>query len=108
MRRLREHVNDHPEPFGLTDILRKVQEYPLKSRVAVDVVFETSDCVVGVEVKSARSGLDDLQRGLFHTIKYSAVVSAEELLSGKPRVVQTLLVLESELPRELWIMRKGA
>lgn len=106
-RRLREHVYDHPERFGLTYVLRKVQEYPLKSGDAVDVVFETSDCVVGVEVKSARSGLDDLQRGLFQTIKYSAVLCAEELLSGKPRAVQSLLVLESELPRELWRMRKA-
>lgn len=98
-RRLRDYISTHPEIIGLT--AKGIVEYPLKSGDYVDIVFETSEEIVGIEVKSLRSGEDDLLRGLFQCIKYKAILDAEDLVQGKERKVKTILVLENSLSKEL-------
>lgn len=99
-RLLREYIFEHPELFGYSPTA-KFREYPLKSGDIVDVVFETPDEVIGIEVKSARSGYDDLERGIFQCIKYRTILEAEIFVKGTVRKVKCFLVIESALPRDL-------
>lgn len=99
-RALRNYVFEHPETFGLQPV-GKFREYPLRSGDSVDILFETSDEIIGIEVKSVRSGYDDLERGIFQCVKYRAVLEAENLIQGTTKTVKCFLVLEGLLPREL-------
>lgn len=69
------------------------------------MVIETEKMLHAVEVKSLRSGPDDLQRGVYQCIKYQAVIRAEEKAlkhgKGTVRPVRTVLVCEGTLPAGL-------
>lgn len=104
--RLRDEVRKSPASVGVNSSAESYAEYPLKSGDCVDVVFVEADRVVGVEVKSTRSGHNDIQRGLFQTVKYRSVLEAEESCLGSRRRVEILLVLEDNLPRALYPTRK--
>lgn len=97
---LRDYIFNHPELFGCKPA-DKFREYPLKSGDSVDVVFETPDEIIGVEVKSARSGYDDLERGIFQCFKYRAVMEAEDYIRGIKRKAKCFLVSECTLPYDL-------
>ena len=100
-RALRDYVATHPELVGADTGLQGITEYPLKSGDKVDVVFESEGFIWGVEVKSRRSGTDDLERGIYQCIKYAAVLKAECLANRKNKQVSCCLALESELPVSL-------
>lgn len=99
-RALRDYVFEHPEIFEVKPD-DKFREYPLKSGDSIDVMFEMSDEIIGVEVKSIRSGDDDLERGIYQCIKYRAVLESENLVSGVTKTVKCFLVLEGSLSRKL-------
>lgn len=99
-RALRDYIFEHPELFNCSPI-GKFREYPLKSGDSVDVVFEMSDEIIVIEVKSVRSGYDDLERGIYQCVKYRAVIEAEISIQGTERKVKCFLVSESTLPRDL-------
>ena len=96
---LRNFIAKNPSVIGIGG--RGITEYPLKSGDKVDVVFETSNSIIGVEVKSRRSGTDDIERGLFQCIKYCAVLIAESKVNKNMIDVRCILVLEDILPAEL-------
>lgn len=98
---LREFVANNPSVIGLDCDARGITEYPLKSGDIVDVVFETSEAVVGVEVKSKRSGTDDIERGLYQCIKYLAVLEAEKKVNDKTADISCILVMEGILAHKL-------
>lgn len=103
-RALRNYIFEHPEFFGITP-LYKYREYPLKSGDAIDVLFEMSDEMLGIEVKSGRSGMDDYERGIFQCVKYQAVLEAENKIQSNAKTVRIFLVLEDSLPKKLIRMR---
>ena len=98
---LREFVANNPSVIGLDCVASGITEYSLKSGDKVDVVFETSESLVGVEVKSKRSGTDDIERGLYQCIKYKAVLEAENQVNNKTADISCVLVMEGKLTRKL-------
>lgn len=94
---LRDFIAKNPSIIGLNVDGKGITEYPLKSGDIIDVVFETDDLIVGVEVKSRKSGNDDHERGLYQCVKYSAVLEAENKTEGKQRKTYCVLVLEGKL-----------
>ncbi|MCH8328711.1 MAG: hypothetical protein IID15_09370, partial [Candidatus Marinimicrobia bacterium] len=100
-RSLRDYIADHPEAIGLPPPIKSHTEYPLKSGDSIDVALEYKDRIIGIEVKSRRSGDDDLERGLYQCIKYGAVLKAEEMTSKTSRGTECQLVLEGGLTTSL-------
>lgn len=95
---LRDWVIANPAFFELPEGTIGIPEYPLKSGDKVDVVFtKGEEALLGVEVKSWRSDIDDLQRGIFQCIKYKAVLTAEAKAVGKTAEIDCILVAEGNL-----------
>lgn len=74
-------------------------EVRLFSGDEVDVMFSKEKVFRAVEVKSIRSGYEDLKRGIYQCVKYREVKIAEQ----KPYLadVEAILVTERELPPDL-------
>ncbi len=96
-RALRDYIAKNPNAIGLDYDIKGITEYPLKSGDSIDVVFETSASITAVEVKSERSGNDDIERGIFQCIKYSAVLRAEQSIKKEEKNISVILVLASQL-----------
>lgn len=99
-RALRDYIAENPQTIDLDSGMKGIVEFPLKSGDSVDVVFETKNIVIAVEVKSERSGNDDMERGLFQCIKYRAVLKAEQSLEKEQKDIKAILVLASRLSPE--------
>lgn len=65
------------------------------------MVFEDENFVFAVEVKSERSGNDDIERGLYQCIKYEEVLRAEIKVNKKTKQVVCVLVLADSFPLKL-------
>lgn len=100
-KRLKQYVCDNPHSLklGLKDPAAAV-EGSLPSGDRLDVEIVDGDRRIGVEVKSIRSGDEDLRRGLFQCVKYKAVMDAQAELAGG-RSSEVLLVTERKLPWDL-------
>jgi len=96
---IRNYIASHPEIISLQPSIKGITEYPLKSGDQVDVVFETKKEIIAVEVKSWRSGYDDIERGLFQNVKYKSVLEAEMKILDTHKTVKSILVLENEFPK---------
>jgi len=98
---LKQYTLAHPELFDAPTAFAQV-EYPLLSGDVIDVFFRGLDAWTGVEVKSLRSGDDDLERGIFQVVKYRAVLKAQaEIYSDKPPKITVMLAVQRPLPRAL-------
>ena len=103
-KKFKEFVRQHPELIPLPKNMDSSVEYELKSGDCLDVVFQDEKKIVGVEVKSAISNSADIQRGLFQAVKYHAVLSAMENVSGKNRKVEVYLAMKNPFPPDMiWI-----
>ena len=102
---LKKWVAEDPQRIGLRKSFGVgAVESGMMSGDVVDVLFADGDEFVPVEVKSIRSGEDDLRRGIYQCVKYKAVKIAEHHpVSVKVRVI---LVTEVELPNALKIRAK--
>lgn len=101
-RRLKEYIAKHPEILELPASAREgTVEFSLPSGDSLDVLFQAGADWIAVEVKSARSLLSDIVRGMFQCVKYQAVIEAFQAWQGLPQSARTILVLESKFPREL-------
>lgn len=101
-KQLKLYIANNPTVIGLSEKWPKGEvEFSLPSGDSVDVMFSYRKQMVAVEVKSKISETSDINRGLFQCVKYKAVSEAMLGVQGKPQNVQTLLVLESEFPKEL-------
>jgi hypothetical protein len=98
-RKLRDHIANTPKLFNM--ITEGHTEYPLKSGDSIDVVFTNENSIIGVEVKSIRSGEDDLERGIFQCIKYREVLKAEDTIKNRNRMVDCILVYEDNFSKSL-------
>jgi hypothetical protein len=100
-RDLRDYIAANPSKIGISIDVKGITEYPLKSGDSIDVVFEDDNSVVAVEVKSERSGNDDIERGLYQCIKYAEVLKAEDRVNKKSREISCVLVLAEGFPSKL-------
>lgn len=100
-RALRDYIAANPAKIGINIKVKGITEYPLKSGDFIDVVFEDDNSVFAVEVKSERSGNDDIERGLYQCIKYAEVLKAEDKVNKKSREIICVLVLADSLPFKL-------
>ena len=100
-RALRDYIAANPSRIGLSINTVGITEYPLKSGDSIDVVFEDGRSIVAVEVKSERSGNDDIERGLYQCIKYAEILKAEDRVEKKHRNITCVLVLADSFPFKL-------
>lgn len=101
-RRLKRCIAEHPEILKLPESAGKgTVEFPLPSGDSIDVLFQAGDAWTAAEVKSARSPLADIIRGMFQCVKYRAVIEALQTVCNLPQSARAVLVLESEFPEEL-------
>lgn len=98
-RRLKTYVQTHPEVVRVPSRHAPgVVEKRLPSADCMDVFFDCGSRWLGVEVKSARSPVDDIVRGLFQCVKYHALLKAMAALEQRDIEVDTVLVLEAGFP----------
>ena len=102
--KMKEDIRLKPGLFNLDVKGRKEKKLPSGDKV--DVVFETDDEYVIVEVKSEISRRSDLIRGLYQCVKYRAVVNAMLSVAGKSKEVQVFLFITCKLPPWLDEKRK--
>jgi hypothetical protein len=99
-KKLKYWVSEHPQNVGIKKAYGKgIVESRLLSGDTIDVLFSFGSEFVTVEVKSIKSGDDDLRRGIYQCVKYRAVKEAEQVPNSV--VVRALLVTERELNNEL-------
>ena len=98
-KRLKQRVADDPALVGLTTQENGVQEHPLWSRDRVDVYFNRA--TVGVEVKTADAGFDEIHRGIFQCVKYRAVLQAQQIYNRRIPTADCRLALGGALPEQL-------
>ena len=98
----KNYIAHHPGAVGLKKSLAPGEtEYKLPSGDIPDVLFESAQCRIAVEVKSHISNEDDLKRGLFQCVKYRAILRACRSLEGKTYEADALLAIENSLPKGL-------
>ncbi|TGN09654.1 hypothetical protein [Leptospira ilyithenensis] len=96
-----EYVKNNPSLVFLSTDLIGIREYPLKSGDKIDVVFEDNEMLTAIEVKSIRSGEDDLERGLYQCIKYHSSLIAETKVNAINKKVKCYLVIQGKLSNKL-------
>lgn len=96
-KKLKEYVLNHPDKFGLKNVVYAETEHVLPSGDRLDVYFELKDGTrVAIEVKSHISAIEDLSRGVFQCVKYKAILTALRSLEQDKYKIQVLLVLGAE------------
>jgi hypothetical protein len=101
-RQLKEFVANNPRVIGLPARAGTGQtEYELPSADVIDVLFVHGREWVGVEVKSRRSSVEDIVRGIYQCVKYYALVDAVQMVEQKRPHTRIILLLEERFPAEL-------
>lgn len=100
-KRLKEYVAANPEVIGLSGFGNGETEYCFPSADRIDVVFRKENRWVGVEVKGPSSPDEDLVRGLFQSVKYTALREAELKAHAQQGKFEVILVLSRKLPANL-------
>ncbi len=104
--KLKQFVACNPFTIGLpTNIPNGRIEVHIASGDCLDVSFLGAEEWVAAEVKSARSPIEDIARGLFQCVKYRAVMEATQAVEGRSRAARSILVLEGQLPESLIALR---
>lgn len=76
-------------------------EHLLPSLDRPDVLFRNDGFSVACEIKSWHSDEDDLLRGIFQCVKYTALLNAIHTLKGETTASECILIVQEDLPREL-------
>jgi hypothetical protein len=103
-KRLKEYVAKHPSVFGAPKECKEgVVEWRLLSADEIDVWFMSIKEQVAVEVKSRRSNMSDIERGIFQCVKYRSLLEAQSRVERSPTnpKIRTLLVSEQPLTPKL-------
>lgn len=99
---LKHYIAKNPQKIGLPKSNKKGKvEYVFASADKADVVFDTKNGFVGVEVKSCISNEADLNRGIFQSIKYQALLRAEQKARSEAPTAIAVLVTEKKLTNTL-------
>ena len=104
-KRLKNYVCENPRIVGaFTEAVEGYIEYVFPSLDTVDVLFQSRDRWVAVEVKSRVSDRveKDYERGIYQCVKYRALLQAmhEDDRYSVPKEVEAVLVLERRLPEK--------
>lgn len=75
-----------------------ILEYILPSADKIDILFQSSQGSVGVEVKSFKSDDSDLYRGIYQCVKYKYLLQAELLEAGELPYAESILIVQRKLP----------
>lgn len=94
-------IAKNPSAVGHAGFDHGRTEFTLPSADSIDVLFESSQLTLGVEVKSRISDPTDILRGLFQCVKYAALLEAHNKVRGISPNVEVILALEGTFPREL-------
>jgi len=94
-------IAKHPELLKIKDFGKGEFEHSFPTQDAIDVYFSNANTIIGVEVKSKISSVDDIKRGLFQCKKYEALIDAENRVNREKKDIKVILALESEFPKEL-------
>lgn len=100
-RLLKEFVARTPSLLGIRWMATGTMELPLPSGDVLDVSFRKDDLWVAAEVKSARSPVQDVVRGIYQCVKYTAVLHAVQTAENIERSARVVLVLGGALPESL-------
>ena len=101
-KRLKDYIARHPRAVGLNKSLAPGEtECKLPSGDIPDVLFQSPQRHIAVEVKSHISNEADLRRGFFQCVKYRAILRACRSLEGGTYEVDALLAIEGSLPKGL-------
>ncbi len=100
-RRLKKYIAEHPEILQLPASARVDTEFRLPSGDSLDVLFRADDEWTVVEVKSAKSLLPDIVRGMFQCVKYQAVIKALQAAQGLTQSARAILIIEGAFPTQL-------
>lgn len=100
-KRLKEYIASTPSSIGMVKVINVDTEYPLLSGDKLDIRIETQDAILAVEIKSAISDEDDIRRGIYQCVKYKALLHAEEVVEPHNKKIETLLVIEGDMPPKL-------
>lgn len=98
-RYLKRLIVDDPALVGLEKDENAAQEHTLWSGDRLDIYFEHAD--IGVEVKTAHAGFDEILRGIFQCVKYRAVLRHQQIYDRRIPTADCLLALGGTLPEEL-------
>jgi hypothetical protein len=98
---LKQYVASHPELFGVVPGAKVETEAVLPSGDVIDVLFTCDTEWIGIEVKSEISSEEDIKRGFFQHVKYSAVLNAMRVVAQAAVKVRVVLVIAAELPAAL-------
>jgi len=105
-RSLKEYIAHNPQAVGLPQSYAPgITEFIFGSADAIDVLFQTNEQWVGVEVKSSRSSTEDISRGLFQCVKYQALIEATLMVKQLPVNCHVLLAVEDKFPQRLIALR---
>lgn len=103
---LKEYVALHPECIGLSNGLSPGQmEFLLPSGDVLDILFQSVQKRIGVEIKSRISDEADILRGLFQCVKYLAILRAWRTFEGASYEVAVILAIDGSLPKSLISIR---
>lgn len=101
---LKQHILHHPDLVGAAADWDAQEEFDLRSRDAIDLMFKSCRSWIGVEVKSKVSDNlpSDYERGLYQVVKYKAVLQAQAKVDHpeNPPEVKVVLVLEKQMPAD--------
>ena len=101
-RALKEFVAANPTAIGLPATTPAGDvEFPVASGDCLDVYFRTRSLSIAAEIKSARSNVADLTRGIFQCVKYRAVLEATLVSEGRPPNARAILVVGGTMPADL-------
>ena len=105
-RALKDFVARSPTIIGLPAKSRGQEEVRLPSGDSIDVFFNQHGKRTAVEVKSRISPEPDVIRGIYQCVKYRAVLNAMISAENSGDVADAVLVMESELPDRLRLLRQ--
>lgn len=111
-RKLKEYVAEHPSEFGAPKECKEgMVEWRLLSTDEIDVWFMSVGEQLAVEVKSRRSSMADIERGIFQCVKYAALLEAQSHVARftTKQSIRALLVSEQPLSSKLtrWANKLG-
>lgn len=104
--RFKRFIAQNPSILGLSQSLAPGEvEFVFASGDVIDVLFRTGSGWIGVEVKSAKSDVADIERGLFQCVKYQALIEVTQRVQQVLLSSRVILALEGSLPPELVAQR---
>lgn len=105
-RQLKRFVANNPHIVGLPAKAGLGQtEYEFPSADVIDVLFIQGRKWVGVEVKSRKSSVEDIARGIYQCVKYQALIDAVQMVEQKQPHTRVVLLLERDFPVDLLGLR---